>query len=235
MQLRIKISQGLLPAGRHRQAVAGPVNRFSAPCRMAFSMEPIDFQMPLRRFFRRRRFKGFVSEYRNCRTILDVGGEHYTWPIIGRTDGITILNILHPRDTGGFQYVQGSGCALPFRDKSFDLAFSNTAIEHVGSRANQEAFAREMLRVGKRIYCQTPSRLFPIDPHLSAPFLHWLPTSWLRPTLLRYFTLNGWLWKRAYTYDVAWISKRRLKKMFPGCRIKTERFLLMPKSFVVTN
>lgn len=198
-------------------------------------MDPIEFQMPLRRFFRKRRFKDFVKDYKSCQTVLDVGGAFDMWPIVGRADGVVILNIEMPQTTGGFQYVLGSGCELPFAEKSFDLAFSNSAIEHVGSEENQFKFASEMLRVGKRIYCQTPSRLFPIDPHLSAFFLHWLPASWLKPKFLRYFTLNGWLWKRPYHYDVTWISKRKLRRMFPGCKIKTERFLLLPKSFVVTN
>jgi len=198
-------------------------------------MDPIEFQMPLRRYFRKRRFKDFVKDYQDCQTILDVGGAHDMWPMVGRSDGVVILNIEKPAQTAGFQYIQGSACALPFADRSFDLAFSNSAIEHVGSEENQYEFEREMLRVGRRIYCQTPYRLFPIDPHLSAVFLHWLPASWLRPGFLRYFTLNGWLLKRPYRYDVTWISRRKLKKMFPGCKIRTERFLLLPKSFIVTN
>ncbi|MCU1253868.1 MAG: Methyltransferase type 11 [Candidatus Angelobacter sp.] len=191
--------------------------------------------MPLRMYFRRQRFKNFVSDYQSSGTILDVGGAHYTWDIIGRSEGVTILNIELPQDMGEFKYILGSGCELPFQDKAFDLAFSNSAIEHVGSVENQFKFAKEMMRVGKRVYCQTPSRLFPIDPHLSAPFLHWLPISWLKPTFLRYFTLNGWFWKKPYHYDVTWISKRKLKKMFPGCTIRTERFMLLPKSFIVTS
>ena len=204
---------------------AGEAEGFPAPRLVGAAM----------RFFRRRRFRTFVSDYQSCRTILDIGGEHNLWSIIGRQDGVTILNINIPAVSNGFTYVLGSGCQLPFADKSFDLAFSNSAIEHVGSGENQLAFAREMMRVGKRIYCQTPSRLFPIDPHLGAAFLHWLPASWLKPRFLRYFTLNGWLWGRPYKYDVTWISKRRLQTMFPGCKIKTERFLLIPKSFVVTD
>jgi hypothetical protein len=198
-------------------------------------MDPIQFQKSIRKYFQKRRFKTFASEYQSCRTIVDIGGGYYTWSIIGRSEGVTILNLRLPEDTGGFEHVEGSGCELPFEDKSFDLAFSNSAIEHVGSEENQFKFAREMMRVGKRIYCQTPSRLFPIDPHLSALFLHWLPASWLTPKFLRYFTLNGWLWRKPYEYDVTWISKRKLKKMFPGCKIKTEWFLLLPKSFTVTN
>src|SRR3954447_4270920 len=191
-------------------------------------MDPIDFQKPIRKYFQKKRFKNFNADYASCKTILDVGGGRNTWDVLGRSDGVTILNILPPKDTGGFTYVQASACDIPFPDKSFDLAFSNSAIEHVGSEENQFKFASEMMRVGKRIYCQTPSRLFPIDPHLTAPFLHWLPNSWLTPRFLRYFTLNGWLLKKPYEYDVTWISKRKLRKMFPGCKITTERFLLMP-------
>jgi SAM-dependent methyltransferase len=198
-------------------------------------MHPKDFQMPVRKFFRKRRFRNFVSKYSSCRTILDVGGEHYTWEIIGRREGVVLLNMFAPPQTDGFPYLLGSGLALPFEDKSVDLAFSNSVIEHVGSEENQFQFAREMMRVGKKVYCQTPSRLFPIDPHLTTPFLHWLPRSWLTPKFLRHFTLNGWLFKRPYEYDVTWISKQKLQRMFPGCQITTERFLGLPKSFTVFN
>jgi SAM-dependent methyltransferase len=198
-------------------------------------MDPVSFQMPLRRYFRKRRFKNFLTEYAGCKAILDVGGDYAVWELIGRSDGVTVLNVFPPPAGEQRDYVVGSGVTLPFKDQVFDLAFSNSVIEHVGSEENQFKFAGEMRRVGKRIFCQTPSRLFPIDPHLNAFFLHWLPASWLKPKFLRYFTLNGWLWKRPYEYDVTWISKAKLQRMFPGCRIKTERFLLIPKSFVVTN
>lgn len=203
--------------------------------RMKRPMHPKDFQMPVRKYFRKRRFKDFVAKYSTCSTILDVGGEHYTWDIIGRRDGVVLINMLVPPQTDGFPYLLGSGLALPFGDKSVDLAFSNSVIEHVGSEENQFQFAREMMRVGKQVYCQTPSRLFPVDPHLTMPFLHWLPGKWLTPKFLRYFTLNGWLFKKPYEYDVTWISKKKLQKMFPGCQITTERFLGLPKSFTVTG
>ena len=199
-------------------------------------MDPIDFQKPIRKYFQKKRFKNFNADYASCKTILDVGGGRNTWEVLGRSTGVTILNILPPKDTGGFTYVQASACDIPFPDKSFDLAFSNSAIEHVGSEENQFKFASEMMRVGKRIYCQTPSRLFPIDPHLSAFFLHWLPEFLAHPKASCVTSHgNGWLWRKPYQYDVTWISKKKLKKMFPGCKITTERFLLMPKSFTVTN
>ena len=198
-------------------------------------MHPKDFQMPARIYFRKRRFRDFLSRYASCRTILDVGGDHYTWEIIGRREGVVLLNTEFPTAADGFPYLLGSGLTLPFADQSLDLVFSNSVIEHVGTQENQLRFAREMLRVGRKIYCQTPSRLFPVDPHLSTPFLHWLPRTWLKPRLLRYLTVNGWLLKRPYDYDVIWISKRTLQKMFPGCKVTTERFLGFPKSFTASN
>ena len=103
--------------------------------------------MPLRRYFRRQRFKNFQADYQNCHTILDVGGEPQMWSIIGRTSGVTLINIRAPQERAGFDFVLGSGCDMPFGDQSFDLAFSNSAIEHVGSEENQFKFAKEMMRV----------------------------------------------------------------------------------------
>lgn len=205
-------------------------------------MRPQELQLPLRRFFRKRRFRNFQAAYRDCKTILDIGGEPGLWEIIGQQDGVVLLNSsfpgeneFGPTETGGLPYLVSSGLGLPFASGAFDLAFSNSVIEHVGSEANQFQFAREMMRVGKRVYCQTPSRLFPVDPHLTMPFLHWLPRKWLTPKFLRYFTLNGWLFQKPYEYEVTWISKKKLQKMFPGCQITTERFLGLPKSFTVSS
>ena len=196
---------------------------------------PYSFQEPFRAFFRKRRLKGFLERFAECRTIVDIGGDHNLWTLIGRKNGVIVLNLWAPSERDEVPYVLGDGRQLPFRDKSIDLAFSNSAIEHVGSFESQARFASEMLRVGKQMYCQTPCRLFPIDPHLSAFFLHWLPRSFLTPIVLRYFTLNGWLLSRPYEYDVTWLPKRKLRRIFPGCTIKTERFLGLPKSFIVTR
>jgi hypothetical protein len=100
-------------------------------------MDPIDFQRPLRRYFQKRRFKSFISDYQSCKTILDVGGGYYTWEILGRSSGVTILNIQPTKDTGGFTHFRGSACNIPFPDRSFDLAFSNSAIDAVSSLASE--------------------------------------------------------------------------------------------------
>jgi hypothetical protein len=200
-----------------------------------FWSNPYYFLGPMRRFFRKRRLRDFNTRYAECRIIADVGGDPSIWDLIGRTNGVAIVNLWVPLDRGSLPFIIGDGCSLPFGDRSIDLAFSNSAIEHVGDFAHQSKFAQEMLRVGKKIYCQTPCRWFPIDPHLSAFFLHWLPRRWLTPTVLRYFTVNGWLSGRPYEYDVTWLSKSQLRRIFPECTIKTERFFGLPKSFIITS
>jgi hypothetical protein len=198
-------------------------------------MNPYDFTSPWRRFFRSRRFRGFLERYSACKTIVDMGGDPNLWTeLLGRTKDVVVVNLSLTGEYKRLLYVVGDGRRMPFANKSMDLAFSNSAIEHVGSYEDQCRFAEEMMRIGSSVYCQTPCRMFPIDPHLNAFLLHWLPRRWLTPTVLRYCTLTGWLLGKSYVYDVTWISKRKLQALFPGCSIKTERFLGLPKSFVVT-
>ncbi len=66
--------------------------------------------------------------------------------------------------------------AYIYPDGSFDLVFSNSVID-VGDLHAQRQFANKMLRVGKRVYCQTLNRWFPVEPCLIAVFIHWLPFS----------------------------------------------------------
>ena len=70
--------------------------------------------------------------------------------------------------------VQGDATNLPFGDAEFDVAFSNSVIEHVPHEL-QPAFASEISRVAKRYFVQTPNRYFPIEPHYQLPFFQFLP------------------------------------------------------------
>ena len=122
---------------------------------------------------------------------------------------------------------------------SFDLVFSNSVIEHVGSEQDAMRFANEMQRIGKAFYCQTPNKWFPIEPHLGTLFLHWLPSLLERYFVLRYLTLWGLMHKpdpaqpQGAARDARLLTKRELKTLFPEAEIVTERFLLLPKSFIV--
>jgi SAM-dependent methyltransferase len=90
--------------------------------------------------------------------------------------GLDITGVdLWPRPDYPGPFVQADVLAgLPFADGEFDLAYCNSVIEHI-LPADREAFARELRRVARGWYIQTPAFSFPIEPHALLPAAHWLP------------------------------------------------------------
>lgn len=113
--------------------------------------------------------------------ILDVGGNPELWTLCGFNGQIVLLN-LEKHETfrtkyPNWRYIQGDGRCLKFPDKSFDIVFSNSVIEHVGDWDDQKAFAHETRRVGKRYWIQTPNKNFPFEPHFNFPMFQFLSSS----------------------------------------------------------
>jgi Methyltransferase domain len=191
--------------------------------------------------FRRKRLRWLAAEFGDCRTVVDLGGRTEMWLGIEFAERTTIVNVEPaPRNVPErFIYVEGDARNTGLRDHAFDLAFSNSAIEHVGSFDDQKRFANEMQRIGRRIYCQTPNKWFPIEPHFLGLCVHWLPKKWFSPFVDRYLTLHGWRYRpmpevsAALINSIRLLTRAELLQLFPGCKMKTERFLGMPKSFVV--
>ena len=198
------------------------------------------------RRFRRKRYRNFTSLFppEHCKRVLDLGGSAELWEMMNYSADITLLNIstlwLSLPETSERTYtaVVGDARQTDYPDGSFDLAFSNSVIEHVGSEQDAMRFANEMQRIGKAFYCQTPNKWFPIEPHLGTMFLHWLPSLLERYFVLRYLTLWGLMHKpdrstaKLAARDARLLTKRELKTLFPEAEIVTERFLLLPKSFI---
>lgn len=191
--------------------------------------------------FRRKRAAALQREFADCGSVIDVGGSDAYWiHAAWRPKDLTILNI-DPRPQvhcPNSRYVQADALSIPFPSSAFDLAMSNSVIEHV---PDQTKFASEMLRVGKRVYCQTPAKEFPVEPHCLGLFVHWLPRKFFTHFVHRYLTLYGWVAKpdREETEDfkreVQLLTRRDLERLFPGCAVRVERFLGWPKSYVVTG
>lgn len=196
--------------------------------------------------FRKRRLLRFKERLRpdsNDR-LLDVGGYPWCWPAGTVSSAITLLN----RSFGpgladqypGFTYEVGDGCALPYQHGAFDVVFSNSVVEHLGTWENQLRFAAEARRVGRKLWVQTPARSFFIEPHLLAPFIHWLPLRWQR-RLMRRFTPWGWLTRAkpadvdAFLAEVRLLTKAEMQRLFPDCEILEEKFLGMTKSYVAVR
>lgn len=189
--------------------------------------------------FRRKRGRWLKRQFADCALVLDIGGHFRFWTDLDWRPRTLVLLNLEPfgnRLVPNAWHIQADALALPFADKSFELVLSNSVIEHVPDHAR---FAAEMIRVGKGLYCQTPSKWFPVEPHYLGLFVHWLPKRWFTHFIHRYLTLHGIVSKpdaattAAFKEEIRLLGKVDLQRLFPGCRIKTERFLGLPKSYIV--
>ena len=206
-----------------------------------------NFIHPVMRYFRVKRLEYFVSLYPELAqfSVLDIGGRPFIWDLLKEHYGLVprkliLLNTESELNAfEGYETEVGDGRSLPYPDKSFDLVFSNSVIEHVGDREDMLQFARECSRVGNEIFIQTPNRWFPVETHLVTAFIHWLPRSWFRRlSFLSVRYLSLWRNKgRFYSiFDgIKLLSRSQLQVLFPNKIILTESFLGWAKSFTVTD
>ncbi|MDQ3850054.1 MAG: class I SAM-dependent methyltransferase, partial [Actinomycetota bacterium] len=112
--------------------------------------------------------------------ILDVGCGRLG--LRGHEPGLDITGVdVAPRPEYPGPFVRADVLAgLPFADGEFDLAYCSSVIEHVAP-AQRPAFARELRRVARGWYVQTPAFSFPVEPHALLPAAHWLPPAVRRP------------------------------------------------------
>jgi SAM-dependent methyltransferase len=179
-----------------------------------------------------RRFLQALSP-REDALVLDVGGTDLNWSYVEPLPRVTLLNLK-------WGDVQADGRYLPFRDKCFDIVFSNSTIEHVGDQDNQATFAREIARVGKAYFVQTPNRYFPVEPHYMTPLVQFLPARVFR-RVARNFTVWGWVERPApeavdaAADSILLISPSRMRDLFPDAEIRRERLLGLTKSLIAVR
>ncbi len=176
--------------------------------------------------------------------ILDVGGTPFNWSLVAQPARVTLLNPAPPDPVAPLppqlSWVRGSGTALAWPDAAFDVVFSNSVIEHLATLEEQRAFARELRRVGRGLWVQTPARGFPFEPHLLAPLVHYLPRRWQR-RLIRWCTPWGWIARPSqaavddFLARTRLLSGRELAELFPDCEIRRERFLGLARSYVAVR
>jgi hypothetical protein len=190
--------------------------------------------------FRKRRRKRFLALFPPDRvnSIVDLGGLVSHWD--GEKRDITVLNLM-PQESAHCKVVVGDGRHTGLPDKGFALAYSNSAIEHVGKWEDQVAFASELKRVGKAVYCQTPNRWFPLEVHYLTLFWHWYPKLLRNYFIVRYLTGWGWLVRpdrrrvQEYADSVNLVTYKQMQNLFPGCTIERERFLGLTKSLIAIS
>ncbi len=197
------------------------------------------------RHFRRRRMLRFAREFGITRStrILDIGGTPDCWDLLLERPRLTLLNMPRAKEdlAGAVAWVAGDGRALPFPDAAFDVVFSNSVIEHVGEFESQKRFAREVARVGRAYWVQTPNRRFPVEQHLLTPFIHWLPRAWQLALVPRFTVWSALMritedrrrfYLEHYLKEVRLLDAGQVRALFPGASILRERFCGLTKSFV---
>jgi predicted SAM-dependent methyltransferase len=194
-------------------------------------------------YFRRRRMKRFLSLF--CPSsevcILDIGGTAQTWTHESKGCAPFSITLINVRSHGQiedsrFAVVEGNATAMPFPDNAFDIAFSNSVIEHVGSWEQQQAFAREARRVARKLWIQTPARSFPLEAHLLAPYIQYLPKH-VQHRIVRW-TPRGLLQPdvvHEIVDEVRLLTYGEVKRLFPDCLILRERVLGFTKSYVAVR
>ncbi|MEB3829836.1 methyltransferase domain-containing protein [Phormidium sp. CCY1219] len=200
---------------------------------------------PILTYFRRKRLQKFYHFFflDESSKLLDVGGDLFFWNLAKkegyRLPKVTIVN-LYPSESElppNINWVVADGKKLPFKDLEFDIAFSNSVIEHLEDWQSQIDFAKEIKRVAHQYFIQTPSKYFPVEPHFLTPFIHWLPKDLQRP-LLRNFTVWGLLTRPSTEYcekfltELRLLNKQEMEELFPEGKIIVENSLGLEKSLL---
>lgn len=208
---------------------------------------------------RRRRgdlFKHYLRPTENDR-ILDLGGEdgRYIGQVLPFRANVTIADIdaakLRRAAAKGYRTILLDETGLvPAEDGFFDVIFCSSVIEHVTiskkkleavtssrvfkelARLRQEAFAREIHRVGKGYFVQTPYKYFPLESHSRLPMpLVLLPR---RPqiAILKFFR-KFWIARTSPDWNL--LTVKDLRQFFPEAMILRERAFGLTKSIMAVK
>ena len=209
----------------------------------------VRYRMRRKRFQWIERLLDQILAEKDVATILDIGGRRDYWKLLDAAykDRIHITILNTEEDVGKesaedigikMDTIVGDGTNMPeFADGSFDMAHSNSVIEHVGLYRDMVGLARETERVGRAYYLQTPNFWFPLEPHYGVPFFHWLP----EPTRIWCQANMNVGFAKKCDFDEALsrvdhtriVSRRLLRHVLPDGVQESERFLGLTKSLIV--
>ncbi|MEO1184724.1 MAG: methyltransferase domain-containing protein, partial [Cyanobacteria bacterium J06636_27] len=167
--------------------------------------------------------------------IIDLGGHLPMWQWIDHDFEVTLVNLPGSyKSTGKFgkyNLVEGDATNLSdtFPDKSFDVVFSNSVIEHVGDESKQADFASEVMRLGKAYWVQTPSNIWPIEPHTGV-IGYWLLPQFVRQSLHKSWEKKLPVWTEMVR-STRVLSMKRMRQLFPDSKFYVERKFLLEKSY----
>ena len=203
------------------------------------SADSLSHRLRARRF---ELFERLVADLPRPLRIIDLGGTNQYWEQrgwAGRSDvSITLVNLdaQEPRHENIITTEGDATDLSDHEDGTFDIAFSNSVIEHLFTFEAQARMAREVQRVAGAYWVQTPNFWFPIEPHFLVPAWHWLPERTRIAILQRRGV--GWAGRcedyefaRAIVQEHRLMRRKELAALFPGAKIVGERFGGFTKSW----
>lgn len=170
--------------------------------------------------------------------VIDLGGLCRDWvnaPV--RPQSVVVVNLLpESSEVAWITTVQADVCSLPpDLAGGFDLAFSNSVIEHVGGHARRVQFGDVVRAAAAHYWVQTPDRYFPVEPHWLFPGLQFLPQR-ARAAVIRHWPLGPVTPDHTSALrdvlEVELLSRTELAFYFPEAEILHERVLGLSKSLV---
>jgi hypothetical protein len=189
-------------------------------------------------------FESLVASLPRPLKIIDLGGTNEFWEQRGWADrdGMQVVTVnleAEERRHENIIPIQGDVTAMSdFEDGSFDVAFSNSVIEHLFTIDQQRAMAREVVRLAKAYWVQTPNYWFPVEPHFHMIGWQWMPENWRVGMLRR--RRCGWRGPcpdpekaKALVREIRLMKRAELQALFPAAKIWGERFAGLVKSWVV--
>jgi hypothetical protein len=187
---------------------------------------------------RRGRWERFLLEFPRLAEmrVVDLGGTPEFWrqaPV--RPAHVTTVNLsTESAPEPWIDTVVGDACA--YDAQGFDLAVSNSLLEHVGGPARRAQLAQVIDRAAARYWVQTPYRYFPVEPHWLFPGFQWLPLP-ARLAVTRH-------WKYGHRHqpnreralqsvlEVELVSITEMRTLFPTGSLWFERSAGLVKSLV---
>ncbi len=115
--------------------------------------------------YRKGRIARFKSVFRGGR-VVDFGGSAAMWDQIGDGYDVTLLNNFPETNAGKCRMIIGDGCRAPFASKSYDMAFSNSAIEHVATGRPRGVSLMRCNGSGAGFFAKRPTAGFQWTPTL---------------------------------------------------------------------
>lgn len=169
-----------------------------------------------------------IMKIKGDETILDIGaGGGELWTEFSSLGNLNLigLDIEYINSSIYKKFIVDDAKNLcQFNDKSIDIVFSNSVLEHVGDFEQQKLMANEIMRVGKKFFIQVPNKHFPVEPHYFIPFLQYLP-------IKRQKCITRILFKESEEIHLP--TKKQLVLLFSGAEIMQEKFFGLTKSFYI--